>query len=223
VGGLTSKPVAVALELGQKRVFASALDWPGWSRSGHTEEEALERLAAYAERYAAAVGETALRRGPTLEVVERFGGGSGTDFGVPSSTAAADERPLDDEELERQLRLLQAAWSAFDRAADGAQGRRLRTGPRGGGRDVGKMREHVDGAEEAYLSKLGSRAPREKDADERRRQVRERVAVAVRARVHGEPIEDPSRTQSLWTPRYFVRRAAWHALDHAWEIEDRMV
>ncbi|CAN5828742.1 hypothetical protein BH20CHL8_BH20CHL8_11020 [soil metagenome] len=24
-----------------------------------------------------------------------------------------------------------------------------------------------------------------------------------------------------WTPRYFVRRAAWHVLDHAWEIEDR--
>jgi hypothetical protein len=24
------------------------------------------------------------------------------------------------------------------------------------------------------------------------------------------------------TPRYFVRRTAWHALDHAWEIEDRL-
>jgi hypothetical protein len=25
-----------------------------------------------------------------------------------------------------------------------------------------------------------------------------------------------------WPPRYYVRRAAWHVLDHAWEIEDRM-
>jgi hypothetical protein len=24
-----------------------------------------------------------------------------------------------------------------------------------------------------------------------------------------------------WTPRYAARRIAWHALDHAWEIEDR--
>jgi hypothetical protein len=24
-------------------------------------------------------------------------------------------------------------------------------------------------------------------------------------------------------PRYFVRRVAWHVLDHAWEIEDRFL
>jgi hypothetical protein len=27
---------------------------------------------------------------------------------------------------------------------------------------------------------------------------------------------------SRWPPRYVVRRAAWHVLDHAWEIEDRI-
>ena len=26
-----------------------------------------------------------------------------------------------------------------------------------------------------------------------------------------------------WTPRYFVRRVAWHVLDHTWEIEDRVL
>jgi hypothetical protein len=31
------------------------------------------------------------------------------------------------------------------------------------------------------------------------------------------------RGGSRWTPRYFVRRAAWHILDHAWEIEDRVL
>ena len=25
----------------------------------------------------------------------------------------------------------------------------------------------------------------------------------------------------IWPPRYFVRRVAWHLLDHLWEIEDR--
>jgi hypothetical protein len=24
-----------------------------------------------------------------------------------------------------------------------------------------------------------------------------------------------------WTPRYAVRRFAWHVLDHVWEIEDK--
>jgi hypothetical protein len=27
----------------------------------------------------------------------------------------------------------------------------------------------------------------------------------------------------IWPPRYFVRRVAWHVLDHAWEIEDRIL
>ena len=26
-----------------------------------------------------------------------------------------------------------------------------------------------------------------------------------------------------WPPRYAARRIAWHALDHAWEIEDRVI
>jgi hypothetical protein len=25
-----------------------------------------------------------------------------------------------------------------------------------------------------------------------------------------------------WTPLFAVRRAGWHALDHAWELEDRL-
>jgi hypothetical protein len=29
------------------------------------------------------------------------------------------------------------------------------------------------------------------------------------------------RGGKLWQPRYFVRRSAWHILDHVWEIEDR--
>jgi hypothetical protein len=25
-----------------------------------------------------------------------------------------------------------------------------------------------------------------------------------------------------WTPRFAVRRSAWHALDHAWELQERL-
>ena len=42
----------VYVEKGSKRVFASAADWPGWSRWGRDEAAALEALAAYAPRYA---------------------------------------------------------------------------------------------------------------------------------------------------------------------------
>ena len=48
-------PVEVVLELGAKRIFASALAWPGWSRSARTEEQALTALADYAPRYASVV------------------------------------------------------------------------------------------------------------------------------------------------------------------------
>lgn len=40
----------VGLEVGSKRVFAWALEWPGWCRAGRTEDLALEALAAYAPR-----------------------------------------------------------------------------------------------------------------------------------------------------------------------------
>jgi hypothetical protein len=45
----------VYLELGAKRVFAGAIEWPGWCRSAKTEEQALEALVTYAPRYAKVV------------------------------------------------------------------------------------------------------------------------------------------------------------------------
>ena len=48
--------VDVYLEIGRKRVFASAMDWPGWCRSAADEDEALAALGHYAPRYAAAIG-----------------------------------------------------------------------------------------------------------------------------------------------------------------------
>ena len=46
----------VYLEVGSKRVFASALAWPGWSRSGRDEVAALRALAEYGGRYRRALG-----------------------------------------------------------------------------------------------------------------------------------------------------------------------
>jgi hypothetical protein len=120
------------------------------------------------------------------------------------------------DELERAAAVLGACWASFARAADAATGVTLRTGPRGGGRSVDKMRDHVRDAEGAYIGQLGSRAPAA-DLDA----THDAFVATLSARVNGEPLPNPRRTQKPWSPRYAVRRAAWHVLDHAWELEDR--
>jgi hypothetical protein len=42
--------IEVFIESGNRRVFASALDWPGWARSAKTQEVALVALADYLPR-----------------------------------------------------------------------------------------------------------------------------------------------------------------------------
>ncbi len=220
-------PLAVYLEVGAKRTFAGAVEWPGWCRIGRGEEEALAALLAYAPRYRLVVEAAGLSwsRAGKPEIVERLKGGSGTDFGVPSVALAADARPLDAAELDRQSRLLSASWQAFDIAwteADEAKVE-LSKGPRGGGRDLPKLQGHVLEAEEAYLGQLGSRWPKMPGAavEDRMAVVRETELESLAARARGKAIADPRNTKHPWLPRYFVRRSAWHALDHAWEIEDR--
>jgi hypothetical protein len=46
-----------------------------------------------------------------------------------------------------------------------------------------------------------------------------RAALAAAA---GEVPAQGPRGGTRWPPRYFARRAAWHILDHVWEIEDRI-
>ena len=214
--------VAVVLEVAPKKAFASALDWPGWSRGAKTADEALEALIAYAPRYAdvAKRARVAFRPPATVrgvEVVERLTGGSGTEFGVPSSAATTEREALGGSDLERAVALLEAAWAALDRAAEGAEGRQLRLGPRGGGRQVPKIVEHVREAEAAYVHQLGVKVPRSSTMID----LRALFVDALRLLGTGEPLPDPNKVRKPWAARYAVRRSAWHALDHAWEIEDR--
>jgi hypothetical protein len=215
----------VAIETGAKRVFASGLDWPGWARGAKTEAEALAALVAYGRRYRAVVAPSPGGFEPpgdvaALEVAHRSKGGAGTDFGVPSNEEPADQRPLAGAELERFEAVLRACWHAFDRAATAAVGVELRKGPRGGGRDLEKIVGHCVEAEEAYLRQLGFRPPTSAAAAAERWPALRRAALdRLERRAAGEPPE--TQVKRPWTPRYFVRRAAWHVLDHAWEIEDR--
>lgn len=221
--------VDAVLEVAAKRSFASVIAWPGWSRSGRSPDDALSALVAYAPRYAAVAARAGLpfevpESVDEIAITERLRGGSGTEFGIPSTPARAEEEPVGDD-LDRLVALLRAAWDTFDEAMAAADGRRLSTGPRGGGRDLARIIDHVRDAEVAYLSKLGSRAPAPSDRPpaERLSALRTAFVDALSAIANGEPVPTPSRTQKLWSPRYAVRRTAWHVLDHAWELQDRVV
>jgi hypothetical protein len=219
----------IYVEVGTRRTFATAVEWPGWSRGGRDESEAVAALAAHGHRYAAVVTPAGLELVPPtdaagFEIIKRVKGNATTDFGVPGIGIPSDSAALSKAELERLQRILVACWSALDRTAKNARGLELRKGPRGGGRDLDKIVEHVAGAEEAYVTKLGARAP--KAAGDRpvgTNDARVAMLAALRAVALGLPVAEPSRVKTLWTPRYFVRRAAWHVLDHAWEIEDRAI
>jgi hypothetical protein len=214
---------AVAIEVGSKRVFATAVAWPGWSRRGADEAEALEALLAAGPRYAGAMragrvrGFAAPKALGAFEVVEHLEGSATTDFGAPGTPLGEDALPVGGRELTRLVAVLRACWSAFDTAAEAAAGMALATGPRGGGRDLGKIRAHVLEADEAYLRAVGGPAPRGAD----RGAIRPAFLEAVTARARGDVADVGPRGGKRWPARYAVRRSAWHALDHAWEIEDR--
>lgn len=217
-----SRRIAVAIEATPKRAFATAVDWPGWSRSGKTPELALEALAAYAPRYAPVAREAGepfpagSLGSDAFEVVEEAEGGSGTEFGVPSRVTVEDRRATSAAEAERLRRLVAAAWTTFDRVAASAPAE-LRKGPRGGGRDRDKMVAHVIEADAAYAREVGLRI-RAPDAGDRA------AVEAMRAsmlEVLGTPSDGAPLADRKWTARYAASRICWHALDHAWETEDR--
>jgi hypothetical protein len=160
-----------------------------------------------------------------LAVVERLEGSATTDFGAPGAVPAADLRPIDAEVLGRQAAVLKACWLAFDRASRAAGGRSLRKGPRGGGRDLPGIVRHVADANQAYLAKLAWKPATDPESSPaaQMNQMLDEVLNALTAAASGELPSEGPRGGKLWTPRYFVRRVAWHVVDHAWEIEDRSV
>ncbi len=151
-----------------------------------------------------------------LETIDSVTGGAGTDFGVPSAITDADRRSTTAAEAQRIASLVEAAWVIFDRVVAAAPAE-LRKGPRGGGRDRDKMAGHVIEADHAYARDIGLKLPTPSLAD--------RAAVEAERAAVLEVLRQPSDGSPLagrrWTARYAARRIAWHALDHAWEMEDR--
>ena len=220
------KGVDVYLEIGSKRVFACAVDWPGWCRSGPDEAAALRELLDSAPRYAAAMrtarlGFVAPTRPDELRVVERLAGNATTDFGAPGVVPSCDRGSAGAPEYARFTKVLRAAWRALDAAREGARGKALRKGPRGGGRDLDAIVEHVLEADAGYLGTMGRKVPPAADAESRIAGSRAAILAALQAASRGEIEPIGPRGGKRWPVRYFVRRVAWHAIAHAWEIGRR--
>ena len=215
---MVARSIKIAGETGRRRVFVWALDWPGWCRSGRDLDGALETLMAAAGRYALVATGAGLAfpavTNAKFETVAEVEGGSGTDFGVPSVIIDDDRRPVSTTEADRLAALVASSWAVFDSVAAAAP-EVLRKGPRGGGRDTSKIVGHVDEADGAYAREIGIKQRPRADG----------VAVeAMRASVLdilARPSDGSPLADRKWPQRYAARRIAWHALDHAWEIEDK--
>jgi hypothetical protein len=212
----------VILEVGKsRRVVAGAMDWPGLDRWGTSEADALDKLASYVPRYATvperAGLSTEFTRSGDVEVVERVPGSSSTDFwGVAHVPSQIEREVLGSADLERRLGLLRACWASFDDAAARTSDE-LRPGSRGGGRTRDEIVRHV------YLT--------EPDQFSRKVEVRtpfDLVLTPDGLAAHRTAYLDAIRAYNAqgkaarsWPIQFLVRRTAHHAMDHAWELEDR--
>ena len=210
----------VGVEVTPKKAFASALEWPGWTRAGKTPEAALEALAAAAPRYARVVKQAKLDfpfdASVDFDLVEEAEGNATTAFGAPDVRFAADQRRTTADDGQRLAAIVAASYAIFDAVVANAPPT-LRKGPRGGGRDRDKIVEHVVGADGGYAQVMGLKRTGVDPRDAKGiAELHARMLEVLRAPSDGSPLAGKK-----WPVRYAARRVAWHALDHAWEIEDR--
>lgn len=220
--------IDIYLEIGQKRTLAGAIEWPGWCRGGRDEAAALQALCESGPRYARILDRTGLAfKAPAdpsaFAVVERLEGNATTDFGAPNIALSSDTQPVDQAELQRFQTLLEAYWRAFDDAVQAATGKELRKGPRGGGRDLEGVIRHLLDSDASYVKQLGWKLDQREaeDLSAELSRMRQAILEALAASARGELPKRGPRGGTIWGPREYIRRAAWHVLDHTWEIEDR--
>ena len=206
-----------------KKVAAFAIDWPGWSRGAKTGPEAVELLEAYRDRYRPVAGVAGLgsefdAAGP-LEIVEDHVGVGSTDFwAISFAPSSFEQAPMPEDELNRKLGLLEAAWRFFDDVAARVSPE-MAKGPRGGGRSRDEIVRHVLGNERGDLArKVGIDTPPEVFYTPKGlRAHRERYLEALRS-YNAERKLGRGRN---WTIPLLIRHTAFHVLDHAWEMEDK--
>ncbi len=217
-----SDRLRVMLEIGPKgkNVVAVAPDWPGLERGAKTEEAAIERLRTYLPRFAWVANRAGMEgefsTHPTIDVADRYPGNGSTDFwGISFAFSDIDSEDISTHELERQLTLLQACWTFFDDVRSRVSAE-LQKGPRGGGRDRDAIVNHTFGTERDWARKVGVETPQGVMLTSRGLKAhRADFCDAVRI-YHAE-----GKMARTWPLRFLIRHAAYHVMDHAWEMEDK--
>jgi hypothetical protein len=214
--------IRVAVESGKKgkKSAAYAIDWPGWNRGGKSDGEAYVNWSGYRDRYrsiaerAGLLDEFDAQVGS--EVVVTYEGTGSTDFwGISFASSELDSSAMEPDVLERRLKLLWACWEYFDDVAARVSPE-LKKGPRGGGRDRDVIINHVLGNERDWAGGVGVDYPLESILDPVvRKQYREELVGAMRA------YNAEGRKAKTWELSFLLRHAAYHTMDHAWEMEDK--
>jgi len=212
----------VTLEVGpkNKRFVAVAPDWPGLERGAKTGDAAVERLRSYLPRYAKVAklaGMDAEFAAITkVDVIEQYPGSGSTDFwGISFAFSSVDGLRMSDEELERELTLMNACWKFFDNVR-GRVSTDMQKGPRGGGRDRDRIVRHVVATEQDWGKKLGLHAPEPVVTDDKGlRAWRKDYCTAIRT------FNSEDKAARTWPLRYLIRHTGYHTLDHSWEMEDK--
>ena len=160
------------------------------------------------------------------DVVEQYPGTGSTDFwGISFAFSGIDQQVLSGEALERELALMRAGWAFFDDVRSRVSAE-MQRGPRGGGRDRDHIVRHTFGAELDWAKKLGVLAPSE--AAPLKAPPLEAMLTAEGLNAHRDAycnairaLHSQSQMARTWPLRYLIRHTAFHALDHAWEMEDK--
>ena len=217
-----AKHTRVTLEIGPKgkKVVAVAPDWPGLERGAKTGEQAVEKLRSYIPRYSQVAKladmEAEFDTVRDLSVVEQYPGTGSTDFwGISFAFSSIDRQGMSADELERELRLMQACWAFFDSARRRVSAE-MQKGPRGGGRDRDRIVGHIFANEQDWAKGLGVHTP---DGamltGDGLKAHRDAYCHAIR------DYHSQGKLAGKWPLRYLIRHTAFHTLDHAWEMEDK--
>lgn len=217
--------IRVTLEIGpkSKKVVAVAIDWPGLERGAKTGEEAIERLSFYIPRYSQVARLAEMNAEfdtiKNVDVVEQYPGTGSTDFwGISFAFSSIDKQSMLDDELERELRLMQACWTFFDDVRWRVSAE-MQKGPRGGGRDREHIVQHTFAAERDWAKMIGVLTP---DGamltDEGLQRHRDAYCQAIRD-YHSQG--KLAGKMAKWPLRFLIRHTAFHTMDHAWEMEDK--
>jgi hypothetical protein len=216
----------IYLEVTKKKTIAVALNALGFYRIGKSEDEVLDSLLAYGKRYAAILNLGGIDFQPPtnlddLNIVARYEGNATTAFGSPGIIPEEDKRKITEQDRKRYEKFLHLCWKAFDKTVVYAEGKELRKGPRGGGRNLEKIIQHVRESDLAYLRKQAQKVSKEERED--MHAIRIAILETLPIAVQGEIPEKGPRGGALWSTPYFVRSVVGHLVDHIWEIEDRIL